>query len=102
MFQMRRMCSTCGLHDAAAGQRDAKVYFYYVVIRHYLLFGAFLQGDPVLPVRADVHLVGLDKVNLVRLLGNGALGADGGDEAQEPEVHLRRAKREELAKKRQL
>lgn len=60
----------------------------------YLLFGAFLQGDPVLPIRADVHLVGLDEVDPPGLLGNGALGAYGRDEPQEPKVHLWGAKRE--------
>ena len=54
----------------------------------YLLFGAFLQGDPVLSIRADVHFVGLDEVNLLGLLGDGALGTDGGDKPQESEIHL--------------
>lgn len=46
----------------------------------YLLFGAFLQSDPVLSIWADIHFVGLDKVSPPRLLGNGALGAYGWDE----------------------
>lgn len=66
----------------------------------YLLFGAFLQSDPVLPIRADVHFVGLDKVNPPGLLGNGALGADGRDEPQEPEIHLWRVKRETTTEKK--
>lgn len=54
----------------------------------YLLFRTFLQSDPVLSVGADVHFVGLDKVNPLRFLGNGALRADGWHKAQEPEIHL--------------
>lgn len=60
----------------------------------YLLFGALFQSDPVLSVRADIHFVGLDKVNPPRLLGDGALGAYSRDETQEPEVHLWRVRRE--------
>lgn len=60
----------------------------------YLLFGAFLQSDPVLSIGADVHFVGFDKVNFVRLLGNGALCTYGRDEPQEPKVHLWRVKKE--------
>ena len=64
------------------------------------MLGALLQSDPVLSVRADVHFVGLDKVNLPGLLGNGALGAYGRDKPQEPEVHLWRVKREETTEKK--
>lgn len=60
----------------------------------HLLFGTFFQRDPVFSVRADIHFVGLDKVNPPRLLGNGALGAYSRDETQEAEVHLWRVRRE--------
>lgn len=43
----------------------------------YLLFRTFLQSDPVLSIGADIYFVGLDKVNPLCLLGNGALRADG-------------------------
>lgn len=43
----------------------------------YLLFRTFLQSDPVLSIGADIYFVGLDKVNPMCLLGNGALCADG-------------------------
>lgn len=60
------------------------------IFESYLLFGAVFQGDPVLSVGADVYFVGLDKVYLVSLLGNGTLCPDGRDEAQKAEVHLQR------------
>lgn len=52
------------------------------------MFGALLDGDPVLFGGAHVHLVGADKVMLLGLLGDGALRPDGRNVAQESQIHL--------------
>lgn len=66
----------------------------------YLLFRTFLQSDPVLSIGADVYFVGLDKVNPLRLLGDGALRAYGGYKAQEPEIHLWMERKRERRRER--
>lgn len=52
------------------------------------MFGALLDGDPVLFCGAYVHLVGADEVVLLGFLGDGALRPDGCDVAQESQIHL--------------
>lgn len=56
----------------------------------YLLFGAFLQRDPVFPIGAHVHLVGLYKVLFIGFLRDGALNPDGRNKAQETQIDLRK------------
>lgn len=52
------------------------------------MFGALLDGDPVLFGGAHVHLVGADVVLPFGLLGDGALRPDGRDVAQKSQIHL--------------
>lgn len=52
------------------------------------MFGALLDGDPVLFGGAHIHLVGADEVVLLGFLGDGALRPDGRDVAQESQIHL--------------
>lgn len=54
----------------------------------HLRLGALLHRDPVLSVRAQVHLVRANKVMLLGLFGDGALSPDGRDEPEEAQVHL--------------
>lgn len=49
---------------------------------------SLFQGDPVLPIGADVYSVSLDVIFLLGFLGDGTLCAHSCDESQEAQVHL--------------
>lgn len=54
----------------------------------YLLLGVVLYRHPVLPRGAHIHPVGAHEIVLLGFLGDGPLGPDGSDEAEEAQVHL--------------
>lgn len=67
---------------------DIKRLNLYLMSQSYHLLGSLLYCDPVLSIGAHVQFVGVDKVLLLRLLGDCSLCSHSWNKTEESQVHL--------------